>query len=106
MKPRYLGPLIVVSRNKGGSYILCELDGTVLHRPITAYRVLPYLARRTIYLLDDFIDINTTRLRQMEDMEIVEEHDFIEPLADEEELEEDEPAMEPEDPDMDKEEFL
>ena len=37
MKPRYLGPLIVVSRNKGGAYILCELDGTVLHRPIAAY---------------------------------------------------------------------
>ena len=30
----------------------------------------------------------------MEDMEIAEERDFIEPLADEEELEEDEPAME------------
>ena len=42
----------------------------------------------------------------MEDMEIVEEHDFIEPLADEDKLEEDEPAMEPEDPDMDEEEFL
>ena len=106
MKPRYLGPLIVVSRNKGGAYILCELDGTVLHRPIAAYRVLPYLARRTIYLPDDFIDIDTTRLRQMEDMEIAEERDFIEPLADEEELEEDEPAMEPEDPDTDEEEFL
>ena len=42
----------------------------------------------------------------MEDMEIAEEHNFIEPLADEEELEEDEPAMEPEDPDTDEEEFL
>ena len=77
MKPCYLGPLIVVSRNKGGAYILCELDGTVLHRPIAAYRVLPYLARGTIYLPDDFIDIDTTRLHQMEDMEIAEEHDFI-----------------------------
>ena len=105
MKPHYLGPLIVISRNKGGVYILCKLDGMVLYRPIAAYRVLPYLARRTIYLPDNLIDIDTTRLCQMEDMEIVEECDFIKLLADEEELKEDEPAMEQEDPDMDEEEF-
>ena len=41
----------------------------------------------------------------MEDMEIAEEDDFIELLADEEKLKEDEPAMEQEDPDTDEEEF-
>jgi hypothetical protein len=30
MKPRYLGPLIVLSRNRGRVCILCELDGSVL----------------------------------------------------------------------------
>jgi hypothetical protein len=44
MHPRYLGPLIVVARNFGGAYVLCELDSAVLHRPITAFRILPYLA--------------------------------------------------------------
>jgi hypothetical protein len=79
MKPRYLGPLIIISRNKGGAYIICELDGSVLHRPVAAFRLLPYLARKSIDLPDNFIDIDTQRLRQMEDMELPEEGDFIEP---------------------------
>src|ERR1700677_2634693 len=31
MRSRYLGPLIIVSRNYEGAYILSELNGTVLH---------------------------------------------------------------------------
>ena len=73
MKPRYLGPLIVISRNKGGAYIVCELDGSVLHRPIAAFQLLPYLARKLIVLPDGFIDIDTKRLRQLEDMELPDE---------------------------------
>jgi hypothetical protein len=42
MRARYIGPLIVVSRNYSGAYILSELDGTVLHRPIAAFCLLPY----------------------------------------------------------------
>jgi hypothetical protein len=66
MKPRYLGPLIVISRNYGGAYIVCELDGSVLHRPIAAFRVIPYFPRSSITLPDSFIDIDTKRLREME----------------------------------------
>ena len=105
MKPRYLGPLIVVSRNKGGASIICELDGSVLHRPIAAFRVLPYLARKSIELPDGFIDIDTQRLRQMEDMDLPEEQDYIEIEDEEQEPDEDEPAIEEEQPDTDEEDF-
>jgi hypothetical protein len=66
MRPRYIRPLIVISRNYGGAYILAELDGTVLHRPIAAFRLLPYFARKNIPLPDELIDIDTSRLREME----------------------------------------
>ena len=66
MRPRYNGPLIVVSRNYGGAYIISELDGTVFHEHIAAFHVVPYFARRSIPLPDDLIDISTSRLREME----------------------------------------
>ena len=37
MRARYLGPLVVVSRNKGGAYIICELNGSVFDRPVAAF---------------------------------------------------------------------
>jgi hypothetical protein len=66
MRARYIGPLIVVSRNYGGAYILAELDSTVLHRPIAAFRLLPYFAHKSIPLPPDIIDIDDTHLREME----------------------------------------
>ena len=68
MRPRYVGPLIVISRNRGGAYIVCELNGSVFDRPIAAFRVVPYLARKSIPLpnLDDFLDVSRARLAEME----------------------------------------
>ena len=57
---RYLGPLIILSRNRGGAYIVCELDGTVWKRPVGAFRVIPYRARHSLPIpdLDDFLDVS------------------------------------------------
>jgi hypothetical protein len=66
MRARYIGPLIVVLHNYGGAYILAELDGTVLHRPIATFHLLPYFARKSIPLPPDFIDIDDICLQEME----------------------------------------
>ena len=64
MRARYLGPLIVISRNKGTAYILAELDGSLLDRPIAAFRVIPYFQRTHIDLppLEDLLDVSMARL--------------------------------------------
>src|SRR5882757_2451618 len=68
MRAHYLGPLVVVSRKKGGAYIICELDGSVFNRPIATFRVIPYFACKAITIpdLSDFLHILTERLRDME----------------------------------------
>ena len=45
MHPHYLGPLIVISCNRGGVYIICKLNSAMFDRAITAFRVIPYFAR-------------------------------------------------------------
>lgn len=60
--------MIVVSRNKGGAYIVCDLDGTLAHAPIAAFRVLPYFAREILILpdLEQHLDVSVARLRELE----------------------------------------
>jgi hypothetical protein len=86
MRARYLGPCIVISRNKGGAYIVAEMDGSVFDRPVAAFRVIPYFARSSIALppLDTLIDISSARLTQMEDTDEVdpEEDELSAPSVD------------------------
>ncbi|ETW78932.1 hypothetical protein HETIRDRAFT_453475 [Heterobasidion irregulare TC 32-1] len=69
MRPWYLGPLLVISRNRGGAYILAELDGLVFDRPVAAFRVIPYFAHRSLKLadLEALLNISQERLQAMED---------------------------------------
>jgi hypothetical protein len=92
MRARYLGPVIVISRNRGGAYILAELDGSILDRPVAAFRVIPYFARSKLDLpsLETLIDISQARLTQMEESKAVDpEDDDTDDLDDESLLEDD-----------------
>ena len=77
MRARYLGPLIVISRNKGGAYIISELDGSLFDRPIAAFRVIPYFPRKALELppLADLLDVSTARLSQMKDSDVADPDD-------------------------------
>lgn len=85
MRARYLGPCIVVSRNRGGAYIIAELDGSVFDRPVAAFRVIPYFARQNLTLppLETLIDISQKRLTEMEESTAADPEDDEEEEIDE-----------------------
>ena len=68
MRARYFGPMIIISCNKGSVYILCDLDGTLAHTPVAAFRVIPYFTRKSLDIPDiqQHIDVTAARLKQME----------------------------------------
>ena len=48
MKPRYLGPMMVLHQTTGGSYLLAELDGAISKLWYAAFQLLSYYPRTKI----------------------------------------------------------
>jgi len=48
MKPRYLGPMVVIRCLRERAFILAKLDKAVWQNKVAAFRVVPYLARKEI----------------------------------------------------------
>ena len=83
MRAWYLGPLIVIDRNYRGAYILCEPDGSVLHRPVAAFWLLPYLAQKSIPLPLNFLNIDSEQLEALRQSSNIDEDidkDFPDPI--------------------------
>lgn len=71
MKPRYLGPMIVVQRRPGGSYIIAEMNGAVWQQKVAAFRVVPYFPRKRIELPDGIqavIDVSMEGLKKIDQL--------------------------------------
>jgi len=45
---RYMGPYRVVRQTQGGSYILAEMDGSLLRHHVAAFRLIPYIQREDL----------------------------------------------------------
>ncbi|KNZ71511.1 hypothetical protein J132_09409 [Termitomyces sp. J132] len=75
MKPCYLGPLVVISHNLGGAYILCELDGSVFHHPIATFCLVPYFAREYIAVPSNAFNIDISRLRELKQTNLIDNND-------------------------------
>ncbi|KAJ7111664.1 hypothetical protein C8R43DRAFT_1139061 [Mycena crocata] len=68
MATRYMGPMVVVRRTKGGSYLVCELDGSMYHGKIAQFRVVPFEQRTSIDLpgnILDLIDLSKEKLDEL-----------------------------------------
>ena len=85
MRPRYLGPYVVLSRNRGGAYIVSELNGAVFSRPVAAFRLIPYRARRAIVVPTEALDITPARLRELEAADTIPEEEEERGAEDDEE---------------------
>jgi len=68
MKLRYLGPIVVMRKLQGDTYILAELDGSVWQNKVAAFRVLPYLSRKKLDFnseVKDLLDASKINLQEL-----------------------------------------
>ena len=77
--------MVVIRRTKGGSYIIAEMDGTVLKEKVAAFRVIPHTARYAPIELPknihDLIDLTPQQLDALIEDKDDEEHVWDEDYA-------------------------
>ena len=70
-KPHYLGPMVVVRRTAGSSYIVTELDGAQSELRVAGFRLVPYLlrTRTAIPIISNIRDDEDTSYDDPEDVQ-------------------------------------
>ena len=56
---RYMGPYRIIRQTQGGSYVLAEMDGSMLRHHVAAYRLIPYIQRQELDAIADQISISS-----------------------------------------------
>jgi hypothetical protein len=68
-KPRYLGPMVVVRKTPGTSYVVAELDGAESQLRVAGFRLIPYFPRsRTHTTFPDVPDEDDDTFDDPEDL--------------------------------------
>ena len=89
-KVRYSGPMVVLQRNRGGAYILAELDGTLANTRCAAFRVIPYRDRgEFVFDVEGIIEKSAALLKKLAETNESDEPDVNEDRPDEEDGEDD-----------------
>ena len=60
--------MVIMTQNKGGAYIVAELDGSVWHKKIRAFQLVPYFACHKIDLpggIENFINVAKKTLDEL-----------------------------------------
>ncbi|PBK87886.1 hypothetical protein ARMGADRAFT_938279, partial [Armillaria gallica] len=68
MEPRYMGPLVIIRRTRGSSYVLAELDRSLVGSIVAQFRVIPYHTRHSIELpkkIHDLINVSPKTLKEL-----------------------------------------
>lgn len=80
MKPRYIGPMVVVRQTRSGSYILSEVNGAIAEHRFAAHRLVPYFRRNEITLpVTTLVGKTTKQLDDMADDDTPDEYTLVEP---------------------------
>ena len=78
MKPRYLGPMVVLCWTTSRSYLLAELDGAVSRLRYAAFWLIPYYSRlSSVICITELTDTDDENLDKLagEDVEEPDEED-------------------------------